>query len=95
MLHILHTIVAASAAHHLDEIQVVPGWESLVRRILDAHDTESETTWERELRSLQAAAEAYPHARPLLLTLDPTPPGRPLPTRLEWMPASRWLLGEG
>jgi uncharacterized protein len=58
-------------------------------------DTESETTWGREVRSLQAAAEAYPHARPLLLTLDPTPPSRPLPPRLEWMPASRWLLEEG
>ncbi|MFU8888751.1 MAG: ATP-binding protein [Trueperaceae bacterium] len=58
-------------------------------------DTESDATWEREIRSLQVAAEAYPHARPLLLTLDPTPPARHLPKRLEWMPASRWLLGEG
>ncbi|MBW6455418.1 MAG: AAA family ATPase [Trueperaceae bacterium] len=58
-------------------------------------DTESDATWEREIRSLQAAAEAYPNARPLLLTLDPTPPSRPLPTWLEWMPASRWLLGKG
>jgi predicted AAA+ superfamily ATPase len=55
-------------------------------------DTAPEATWTREVRSLKAAAEAYPHARPLLLTLDPTPPSRPLPTRLEWMPASRWLL---
>jgi uncharacterized protein len=58
-------------------------------------DTESETTWGREIRSLQAAADAYPHARPLLLTLDPTPPSRALPPRLEWMAASTWLLGEG
>jgi len=58
-------------------------------------DTASETTWAREVRALQAAAEAYPRARPLLLTLDPTPPSRQLPARLEWMPASRWLLGEG
>jgi uncharacterized protein len=57
--------------------------------------TAADATWERELRSLQVAAEAYPHARPLLLTFDPTPPARPLPPRLEWMPASRWLLGEG
>lgn len=56
-------------------------------------DTASETTWDREVRALRAAAEAYPYARPLLLTLDPTPPSRPLPPRLEWMPASRWLLG--
>lgn len=57
-------------------------------------DTASETTWEREIRALQAAAEVHHHARPLLLTLDPTPPSRPLPRRLEWMPASRWLLGD-
>lgn len=57
-------------------------------------DTASETTWEREVRALRAAAEAYPHARPLLLTLDPTPPSRPLPAPTEWMPASRWLLGD-
>jgi len=57
--------------------------------------TEADATWERELRSLQVAAEVYPHAHPLLLTLDPTPPARPLPARLEWMPASHWLLGEG
>lgn len=57
-------------------------------------DTASETTWDREVRALQAAAEVHPHARPLLLTLDPTPPSRPLPARLEWLPASRWLLGD-
>ena len=55
-------------------------------------DTASETTWEREIRALQAAAEAYPEARPLLLTLDPTPPFGPLPRRLEWYAASEWLL---
>jgi len=72
------------AEHHVDDALLVQ--VSL--------DTASETTWGREVRSLQVAAEAYPHARPLLLTLDPTPPSRPLPTRLEWMPASRWLLGD-
>src|SRR5690606_326320 len=25
---------------YLDEIQVVPGWEAVVRRLLDAHDTQ-------------------------------------------------------
>jgi len=56
-----------------------------------ALDTASETTWQREVRALQAASEAYPEAKPLLLTLDPTPP-RPLPGRLEWFAASEWLL---
>ncbi len=55
-------------------------------------DTAAEATWEREIRSLTAAADAYPEARPLLVTLDPTPPSRPLPGRLEWVPASRWFL---
>jgi hypothetical protein len=57
-------------------------------------DTASETTWAREVRSLRAAAEEYPEARPLLITLDPTPPMRPLPHRLEWSAASQWLLEE-
>ena len=55
-------------------------------------DTSSRTTWEREVRALRAAAEEYPKARPLLITLDPTPPQSPLPHRLEWYSASQWLL---
>src|SRR5690606_38661269 len=66
----------------------VTGEPLLVQVALDAA---SETTWQREVRALQAAAEAYPEAKPLLLTLDPTPP-RPLPGRLEWSAASEWLL---
>lgn len=57
-------------------------------------DTASEGTWQREIRALEAAAEEYPGARPLLITLDPTPPSRPLPGRLEWHSASHWLLEE-
>lgn len=57
-------------------------------------DTVSEATWEREIRSLEAAAEVYPEARPLLITLDPTPPSRSLPGGLEWYSASKWLLEE-
>jgi uncharacterized protein len=59
-------------------------------------DTAMEATWEREIRSLEVAAVEYPQARPLLITLDPTPPSRVLPGRLEWVSASQWLLeGEG
>ncbi len=55
-------------------------------------DTASDATWEREIRALEAAAELHPDARALLITLDPAPPSRPLPDRIEWQPASRWLL---
>jgi predicted AAA+ superfamily ATPase len=55
-------------------------------------DTSATTTWEREIRSLVAAAQKYPEARPLLITLDPTPPARPLPSPLSWHAASDWLL---
>jgi len=55
-------------------------------------ETTSDFTWDREVRSLEAAATAYPDARPLLITLDPTPPSRPLPGRLEWFSATEWLL---
>lgn len=57
-------------------------------------DTASEVTCQREIRALEAGAEEYPGARPLLITLDPTPPSRPLPGRLEWHAASQWLLEE-
>ncbi|MEP6620791.1 MAG: ATP-binding protein [bacterium] len=57
-------------------------------------DTTAATTWDREVRALTMAAEQYPEARPLLVTLDPTPPSRPLPLRLEWRAASQWLLEE-
>ena len=61
-------------------------------RIQVCLDTTADATWEREVRSLAAAAAAYPEARPLLVTLDPTPPARPMPRPLEWRSASQWLL---
>lgn len=55
-------------------------------------DTTADTTWDREVGSLAAAALEYPAARPLLLTLDPTPSSRPLPPGVQWLSASQWLL---
>jgi predicted AAA+ superfamily ATPase len=56
--------------------------------------SEGDETWERELRALEVAAAAHPHARPFLVTLDAVPPRRPLPGGLTWAPAARWLLEE-
>jgi uncharacterized protein len=55
-------------------------------------DTTAATTWDREVRALTVVAATYPEARPVLLTLDPTPPARPLASPLEWRAASQWLL---
>ena len=57
-------------------------------------ESEGDATWERELRALEAAAAAHPDARPFLVTLDTVPPSRPMPDRLTWAPAARWLLEE-
>ena len=57
-------------------------------------ESEGDETWERELRALAAAAITHPDARPFLVTLDTVPPSRPMPDRLTWAPAARWLLEE-
>ena len=56
-------------------------------------ETEDDATWEREVRALQSAGETYGDARLFLVTLDASPPRRPLPERVTWAPAARWLLG--
>lgn len=63
----------------------------LVQVCLESEDDE---TWTRELRGLEAAAQAYPEARSFLVTLDAVPPTRTLPRGLTWAPAARWLLEE-
>ncbi len=57
-------------------------------------ESEGDQTWTRELRALEAAQSAHPEARPFLITLDSVPPSRPLPDRVTWVPAARWLLEE-
>ncbi|MGH7605968.1 MAG: ATP-binding protein, partial [Gemmatimonadales bacterium] len=57
-------------------------------------ESEEEETWIREVRGLEAAADAYPEARPFLVTLDAVPPTRALRRGLTWVPAARWLLEE-
>lgn len=57
-------------------------------------ESEGDETWNRELRALESAAATHPDARPFLVTLDAVPPSRPLPDRVVWAPAARWLLEE-
>jgi predicted AAA+ superfamily ATPase len=55
---------------------------------------DDEQTMDRETRALAEAIGEEPDARALLVTLDSTPPSRPLPAGVEWMPAARFLLEE-
>ena len=55
-------------------------------------DTADDATWEREVRALRSAGRACGDAGLLLVTLDASPPPRPLPDRIVWTPAARWLL---
>ena len=55
-------------------------------------ETGDDATWERAVRALRSAGETYGDARLHLVTLDASPPRRPLPERVTWAPAARWLL---
>ena len=55
-------------------------------------ETAADDTWEREVRSLHAAGAIHGGARRVLVTLDSSPPRRPLPDGVTWAPAGRWLL---
>lgn len=57
-------------------------------------ESEGDETWDRELRALTTATKGIAEARPFLVTLDATPPTRPLPGGITWAPAARWLLEE-
>lgn len=57
-------------------------------------ESEGDDTWVRELRALDAAAREHRRARAWLVTMDATPPTRPLPKGISWAPAARWLLEE-
>jgi uncharacterized protein len=58
-------------------------------------DTEGDETWSRELRALEKAAAAMPGTQALIITLDSSPPRRPLPTGVSWASAAQWLLQAG
>ena len=67
------------------------GHVSLIQVSAEVRDA---TTWQREVRSLASAAEAYPDATAVLLTADSQPPDEALPSPLAWQSAAAWLLGE-
>lgn len=56
-------------------------------------DLSDAATRVREMRALLSAAADYPHATPLLISLDAIPPQTELPQPLHWQPAASWLLG--
>ena len=47
---------------------------------------------DERLAGMTAAGAAYPDAALTLVTLDSSPPRRPLPERVVWAPAARWLM---
>lgn len=57
-------------------------------------ESEGDETWARELRALEAGAAQHRRARAHLVTMDASPPTRPLPKGVSWVPAARWLLEE-
>ncbi len=76
----------------VDFLATRPGATPLLLQVcLEVHDR---PTWEREVRALASAAPQHPQARPLLLTLDATPPPESLPVPVEWRPAAQWFLDE-
>lgn len=76
----------------VDFIAQRPGESPLLVQV--CLESEGDDTWTRELRALDAAAAVHPDAAAWLVTLDASPPSRPLPTGLSWAPAARWLLEE-
>lgn len=57
-------------------------------------DADADSTWEREVRALTAAAAQFPEATPILLTGTSTPPRQALPESLVWRSAAAWLLSD-
>lgn len=85
------TWLRADAGLEVDFFATRPGDPPLLIQV--SLDTTEDSTWEREVRALEAAAREHPDAQPLLITMDPTPPFRTLPGPLQWMSATQWLLG--
>ena len=74
----------------VDFLASTPGGTPLLLQV--CVDVQDPQTYEREVRALDAAAKEHRRARPLLITLESTPPRPSLPPPLEWQCAVDWLL---
>lgn len=82
--------VRTSEGFGVDFLATTPlQYPELIQVCLDVSDP---VRREREIRALEAASKELTDAKPLLLTLDSTPPQPALPEPLQWKPAAAWLL---
>jgi predicted AAA+ superfamily ATPase len=82
--------VSTAEGWEVDFLATGPDASSLLVQVcLEAQDR---TTFDREVRALEAATREYPEASPILITMDSTPPTNSLPTTVVWRPAAAWLL---
>ena len=76
----------------VDFLASAPGGNPLLLQV--CVDVQDPQTYEREVRALTTAATEHRRARPLLITLESTPPRPSLPSPLKWQCAAEWLLAE-
>lgn len=86
------TYVRTSEGFEVDFLAHRPGDAPLLVQV--CLDSEGDATWARELRALETAVAMHPNAGAWLVTMDGTPPTRPLPDGIMWAPAAQWLLEE-
>lgn len=85
--------VRTPQGHEIDFHACDPNGEvQLIQVCADASDT---ATLHREIRSLAETPTWMPQTKPLLITLDPLPPGTELPQQIETTTAIEWLLQGG
>lgn len=84
--------VRTTSGHEVDFMAQRYGDKPLLIQV--AAQVDDGQTLTREVRSLREATDEYPEARPLLVTLDASPPSEPLPAGVEWRPAAQFLLEE-
>jgi hypothetical protein len=71
-----------------------PGGGFSVKKHYDALRAQGLSVAKDTLHALEAAVAEHRRAMAILVTMDAVPPSRPLPGRISWAPAARWLLEE-